>query len=149
MTGISGSMSMVTHPDATRAATSEWPATSSRVANQWVRLPTLQLPWSAATVENVRSSALVQNTHPAGTRPVRPSGVGSGIGASNGATPSGTDWEKVMAIGGVMRLSAWVSASAASDHGEGVGMATVFPKAQIGRAACREKGEVSLFSLPL
>ena len=75
---------MVTQPDSTNAATSEWPATSSSVANPWVRLPTLQLPWSAATVVNVRSTALVQKTHPAGTRPVRPSAVGSGMGASKG-----------------------------------------------------------------
>ncbi|MBW8825161.1 MAG: hypothetical protein JF603_02255 [Acidobacteria bacterium] len=80
--GIPGTMSIVTQPDSRRAATSEWVAASSRPMKPWVRLPTEQLPWSAATVEKVRSTAFIQKTQPAGTRPVRPSGIGAGIGAS-------------------------------------------------------------------
>src|SRR4051794_7935681 len=97
---------MVTQPVSSSAATSPLPATSSRVANPWVRLPTEQLPWSAFTVENVDSVAWFQNTQPAGTRPVRPSSSGAGSGRSNGATPSGGAAEKVIAIGAVARFSA-------------------------------------------
>ena len=88
-TGICGTTSIVTQPDSSSAATSPLPATSSRVLNPWVMLPTLQLAWSSATVLNVRSAAFIQNTQPAGTRPVRPSSSASGIGSSKGATPSG------------------------------------------------------------
>ena len=69
---------MVTQPESSSAATSELPATSSSDLNPWVTLPTLQLPWSSATVPNVRSAAFIQKTQPAGTRPVRPSGSGAG-----------------------------------------------------------------------
>src|SRR5258708_40353397 len=95
-----GTTSIVTQPDSSSAATSEFPATSSRVAKPWVRLPTEQFAWSGATVENVRSVAWTQNTHPAGTRPVRPSSIGSGIGASNAATSGGTALSNPIAIGG-------------------------------------------------
>ena len=57
---------MVTQPESSSAATSELPATSSRVLKPWVMLPTLQLPWSSATVPKVRSVAFIQNTQPAG-----------------------------------------------------------------------------------
>src|SRR3954470_5448462 len=91
---------MVTHPESSSAATSELPPTSSRVLNPWVTLPTLQLPWSSATVPKVRSAAFIQKTQPAGTRPVRPSGSGAGIGSSNIATPSSGASENVIASGG-------------------------------------------------
>ena len=115
-TGISGTTSIVTHPVSSSAATSELPATSASVLNPWVRLPTLQLPWSAATVENVRSVAFIQNTHPAGTRPVRPSGSASGIGSSNGATPAGVDSWNEMASGGEESLSESASWDASWDQ---------------------------------
>ena len=78
--GMPGIWSIVTQPESKMAATSELPATSSRLAKPCTKLPTLQLAWSAATVEKVLSIALVQNTHPAGTGPVLPSGVGGGFG---------------------------------------------------------------------
>jgi hypothetical protein len=102
---------MVTQPDSRTTATSELPATSSRVLNPCVRLPTLQLPWSAATVLKVRWVAFIQNTHPAATRPVRPSGRGGGIGSSNGATPAGASAEKVIASGRAVRWSPALNAS--------------------------------------
>jgi hypothetical protein len=74
--------------------TSLLPLTSSSVAIPCVSRPTLQLPWSSGTVRKVRSAALTQNTHPAGTLPVRPSGVGGGIGSSKAAIPSGRRSEK-------------------------------------------------------
>src|SRR6478609_3512830 len=98
-TGICGTTSIVTQPVSRSAATSPLPATSSRVTNPWVRLPTEQLPWSALTVENVDSVAWFQKTQPAGTRPVRPSSSGAGSGRSNGATPAGGAAENVIAIG--------------------------------------------------
>src|SRR5438876_10718987 len=109
-----GTTSIVTQPESTRAATSALPATSSRVLKPWVTLPTLQLAWSSATVLNVRSAAFIQNTHPAGTRPVRPSAVGSGIGSSNGATPAGGSAENVIARGAAARCSASAKREASS-----------------------------------
>jgi hypothetical protein len=69
----------------------------------------------------------LQNTHPAGTRPVRPSGVGSGMGASNGTTPTGADAENVMATGGVLRSSAAVRAAEASDQRARRDMGAILP----------------------
>src|SRR3954451_15522007 len=103
---MGGATSIATQPVSSSAATSLLPATSSRVTKPWVRLPTEQLPGSALTVENVLSVAWVQNTHPAATRPVRPSGSGSGIGRSNAATPAGGSAENVIAIGAAARESA-------------------------------------------
>ena len=99
-TGICGTTSIVTQPVSSSAATSLLPATSSSVLNPWVRLPTLQLPWSAATVEKVDSAAWIQKTQPAGTRPVRPSGSGAGIGRSNAGDAGRCGSENVIAIGG-------------------------------------------------
>jgi hypothetical protein len=65
-------------------------------------LPTLQLPWSAGAVVKVRSAPLIQKTQPAGTRPVRPSSAGGGMGASYGSTPAGAWAENVMATGGAL-----------------------------------------------
>src|ERR1035438_2061208 len=111
---MSGICSGVTQPDSNRAETSELPATSSRPAKPWTKVPTLQLAWSLATVEKVRSMALVQKTHPAGTGPVLPSGAGGGFGPSKGSTSSGSPASKVIAIGGVVSSSDAVSASARS-----------------------------------
>src|SRR3954470_19176268 len=99
-TGICGTTSIVTQPLSSNAATSELPATSSSVLNPCVTLPTLQFPWSSATVPNVFSAAFIQNTQPAGTRPVRPSAVGAAIGSSNIGTPSSGASENVIASGG-------------------------------------------------
>src|SRR4051794_41785693 len=93
---------MVTQPESSSAATSELPATSSSDLKPWVTLPTLQLPWSSATVPNVRSAAFIQKTHPAGTRPVRPSGSGEGIGSSNIGIPGSGASENVMASGAAL-----------------------------------------------
>src|SRR5687767_7400646 len=81
-----------------------------------VRLPTEQLPWSSATVEKVLAVPCIQKTQPAATRPVRPSGSGSGIGASNASTPAGTVSVKVIAIGGTFSASASESAAERSAH---------------------------------
>ena len=81
------------------AATSSLPATSSSGLNPWVTLPTEQFAWAAATVENVRSAPLIQKTQPAATRPVRPSGSGSGMGSSKVGTDSGTSAVKLIANG--------------------------------------------------
>jgi len=62
--------------------------------------------------------ALVQNTQPAGTGPVLPSGAGVGFGPSKGVTPLATPGSKVIAIGGVVSFSDVVSASASSDQEE-------------------------------
>src|SRR5262249_29304098 len=107
---------MVTQPESSSAATSELPATSSRVLNPWVTLPTLQFPWSSATVPNVRSAAFIQNTQPAGTRPVRPSGIGAGIGSSNIGTPASGASENVIASGGAERCSTSLRAEASADQ---------------------------------
>ena len=58
------------------------------------------------------SRAFIQKTHPAETRPVRPSCAGGGIGAWNRAMPAGALDEKVIAKGGIERLSNDVSFSA-------------------------------------
>src|SRR5207237_5293905 len=115
-TGICATASTVTQPESSNAATSELAATSSKVLKPWVMLPTLQFAWSSATVAKVRSAALIQNTQPAGTRPVRPSGSGDGIGSSNVRTKSGTAAANVIASGGVARLSAKLRRSARSDQ---------------------------------
>jgi hypothetical protein len=49
---------------------------------------------------NVPFAASIQKTHPAGTRPVLPSDVGSGIAASNDGAPCIASFEKVIASGG-------------------------------------------------
>src|SRR4029078_455015 len=97
--GLGGGSPIVPHPGASSAATSELPATSASVLKPWVTLPTLQLPWSSATGETVRSPPPIQNTQPAGTRPVRPSSVGGAIGSSNAGTSAGASAAKVIAIG--------------------------------------------------
>src|SRR5947209_6598661 len=80
----------VTQPVASSAATSAFPATSCTVLKPWVTLPTLQFAWSSATVAKTPRAPSIQNTQPAGTAPVRPSGVGGGINTSNRETPAGT-----------------------------------------------------------
>src|SRR5207248_2845740 len=67
----------------------------------------------SGAVVKVRSVPSIQKTQPAGTRPVRPSGVGGGIGASNGSTPGGDASANVIAIGGAVggRLDCRGSAS--------------------------------------
>src|SRR3954469_15358990 len=97
-----GIMSIVTQPDSISAPTSPRVAASSSGMKPCVQLPTEQLPWSSATVEKVVSTDSIQNTQPAATRPVRPSGDGAAIGLSNAATPSGRDAENVIAIGGAV-----------------------------------------------
>ena len=70
---------------------------------------------SLGLVVNVRSRAWTQNTQPAGTRPVRPSGVGSGIGvaaSAKGPAPPSSAAENVMAMGATLRWSAALSRSA-------------------------------------
>src|SRR4051794_25336014 len=103
---------MVTQPESSSAATSELPATSSSDLKPWVTLPTLQLPWSSATVPKVRSAAFIQKTHPAGTRPVRPSGSGAGIGSSNIGIPGSGASENVMASGAALRCRVSVRSAA-------------------------------------
>src|SRR5262249_54017042 len=79
----------------------------------------LQLPWSSATVPKVRSAAFIQKTQPAGTRPVRPSGSGAGIGSSNMATPGSGASEKVIASGAALRWRASVSSPASAGQSGG------------------------------
>src|SRR6266849_2774129 len=105
-------MSMVTQPLASSAATSALPATSCMVLKPCVMLPTLQLPWSAGRVANVRSAAFTQNTHPAATFPVRPSGVGPGIVPSYTGIPAGTASRNVIAIGAMSKLNSSCSSAA-------------------------------------
>src|SRR3954453_18472065 len=120
-----GIISIVTHPDSSSAATSPCPAASSSVLKPCVHDPTEQLPWSSATVENVRSPLRIQNTQPAGTRPRRPSADGSDIGASNAGTPAGRSAVKVIAIGGALGCSAAVSSAASVDQSAVVVMAAL------------------------
>src|SRR5919106_6597700 len=108
-TGIFGKTSGVTQPASTSAATSARPAASDRSINPWVRLPTLQLPWSSGTVVKVLSAPFIQKTQPAGTLPVRPSDVGSGMLSSYVCTPSGAVLEKVIAKGDDSRFNNDVS----------------------------------------
>ena len=82
MTGIRPTASWLTLAEPRSAATSPLRSTSVSVARPCVTLPTLQLPWSSATVENVASAAVV--TQPAAC-PVRPPSAGSLIGASKSA----------------------------------------------------------------
>src|SRR5258706_11339559 len=105
-------MSSVTHPAARSSATSPRVAASESGMSPWVTLPTLQLPWSSGTVLKVLVAASIQNTQPAGTRPVRPSGRGGGMGASNAATSAGGEAADGMAIGGEVRLSVSLSIAA-------------------------------------
>ena len=58
------------------------------------------------------SRAFIQKTHPAETRPVRPSCAGGGIGASKRAMSAGASDENVIAMGGIERPSNEVSFSA-------------------------------------
>src|SRR5438309_1192774 len=105
-------MSSVTQPAARSSATSPRVAASDSGISPWVTLPTLQLPWSAGTVLKVLVAASIQNTHPAGTRPVRPSGSAGGMGPSNAGTSPGGNSAKVMAIGGDVRWRASLSVAA-------------------------------------
>jgi hypothetical protein len=61
---------------------------------------------------------LIQKTHPAGTRPVRPSAVGADIGASKRGTPEGGSCEKEIATGGTVRWRAFVSRAASETQSE-------------------------------
>src|SRR6266516_4965851 len=97
-----------THPVDMSAATSCLSATSSSPLKPWVTLPTLQFAWSSGAVLNVASTAFIQKTHPAGTRPVRPSSVARGMDSANESTPSIGSAVNVIAIGGTDRLSASV-----------------------------------------
>src|SRR5215510_2110237 len=105
-------MSIVTQPLASNAATSALPATSCMVLRPCVMLPTLQLPWSAGRVANVRSAAFTQNTHPAETFPVRPSGVGAGMAPSYTGIPVGTASRNVIAIGAMSKLNSSCNSAA-------------------------------------
>ena len=58
------------------------------------------------------SRAFIQKTHPAETRPVRPSCAGGGIGALKRAMPVGASDENVIAMGGIERPSNEVNFSA-------------------------------------
>src|SRR3954470_20459532 len=131
-TGICGTTSIVTQPLSSNAATSELPATSSSVLNPCVTLPTLQLPWSSATVPNVFSAAFIQNTQPAGTRPVRPSAVGAAIGSSNIGTPSSGASENGIASGGGARGGGAGGAGARAGESPGGGCRRARPR---GRAS--------------
>src|SRR5690349_1560980 len=101
-TGMPGTSFSVTQPVLSRAATSALPATSARVLRPCVMLPTLQLLWSSGAVANVRSVDFIQNTQPAGTRPVRPSSVGGAVGSSKAGTPGAGSSANVMAIGSAL-----------------------------------------------
>ena len=94
-----------TQPLSHSAATSALPEISSKVLNPCVRLPTLQLPWSSATVANTPSTASNQNTHPAAAAPVRPSVVGGGFGRSVRGIPVGIWLRNAIPIGRSARPS--------------------------------------------
>lgn len=87
--GICGSISGVTRPLPRSARTSSREGSSS--GRPWVNRPREQLPWSSPRVEKgLREvAASIQKTHDVGTRPRRPSGAGSLVGAPNAGTPAG------------------------------------------------------------
>ena len=68
--------------------------------------------WSSAQVWKVRSTAFIQNTHPAETLPVRPSAVGCGMAPAYLGMPGGSSCVKVIARGGEASVSSSVSCAA-------------------------------------
>src|SRR5215210_505143 len=99
-TAIFATASVVTHPVWHNAATSAFPAISSMVLKPCVRLPTLQFPWSSATVANTPCVPSIQKTQLAATAPVRPSAVAGGYVRSIRPIPAGTWLIKAMPTGG-------------------------------------------------